>query len=136
MTVSSQTKKLLLRTLLSPASGRLGLANKLLACTFLYSGTSLRRTPLGPTKLSIIERVSSGQGFIIHYVGYIWDSVSVHYREGVLWRGVSANRGSIVYTIATITRITKAVTKILLLKISRFTVCHSPSLSTIVMSTF
>ena len=28
-------------------------------------------------KLSIIERVSSGQGFIIHY---IWDSVSVHYR--------------------------------------------------------
>ena len=34
-----------------------------------YSGTSLRRTPLG-TKLSIIERVSSGQGFIIHYVGY------------------------------------------------------------------
>ena len=35
----------------------------------------------------IIERVSSGQGFIIHYVGYIWDSVSVHYREGVLWSG-------------------------------------------------
>ena len=37
-------------------------------------------------KLSIIERVSSGQGFIIHYVGYIWDSVSVHYRgmRGVL----------------------------------------------------
>ena len=36
--------------------------------------------------MSIIERVSSGQGFIIHYVGYIWDSVSVHYREmrGVL----------------------------------------------------
>ena len=28
--------------------------------------------------MSIIERVSSGQGFIIHYVGYIWDSVSVH----------------------------------------------------------
>ena len=44
-----------------------------------------------------IERVSSGQGFIIHYVGYIWDSVSVHYREGVLWRGVSAKRGSTVY---------------------------------------
>ena len=42
-----------------------------------YSGTSLRRTPLGPTKSSIIERVSSDQGFIIHYVGYIWDSVSV-----------------------------------------------------------
>ena len=38
--------------------------------------------------MSIIERVSSGQGFIIHYVGYIWDSVSVHYREGVLWSGV------------------------------------------------
>ena len=56
----------------------------------LYSGASLRRTPLGPTKLSIIERVSSGEGFIIHYVGCIWDSVSVHYREGVLWRGVSA----------------------------------------------
>ena len=36
--------------------------------------------------MSIIERVSSGQGFIIHYVGYIWDSVSVHYRgmRGVL----------------------------------------------------
>ena len=33
-----------------------------------------------PTKLSIVERVSSGQGFIIHYVGYIWDSVSVYYR--------------------------------------------------------
>ena len=31
-------------------------------------------------KSSIIERVSSGQGFIIHYVDYIWDSVSVHYR--------------------------------------------------------
>ena len=59
-----------------------------------YSGTSLRWTPLRPTKLSIIERVSSGQGFIIHYMGYIWDSVSVHYREGVLWRGVSAKRGS------------------------------------------
>ena len=42
------------------------------------------------TKLFIIERVSSGQGFIIHYVGYIWDSaVSVHYRgmRGLL-RGV------------------------------------------------
>ena len=38
---------------------------------FVCSGTSLRRTPLGPTKLSIIERVSSGQGFIIHCVGYI-----------------------------------------------------------------
>ena len=47
-----------------------------------YSGNFLRQTPLGPTKLSIIERVSSGQGFIIHYVGYIWDSVSVHYRKG------------------------------------------------------
>ena len=47
----------------------------------MYSGTSLRRTPLGPTKLSIVERVSSGQGFIINYVGYIWDSVSVHYRR-------------------------------------------------------
>ena len=34
--------------------------------------------------MSIIERVSSGQGFIIHYVGL----VSVHYREGVLWSGV------------------------------------------------
>ena len=33
--------------------------------------------------------------FDIHYVGYIWDSVSVH-REGVLWRGVSAKRGSTV----------------------------------------
>ena len=33
----------------------------------MYSGTS---TPLGPTKLSIIERVSSGQGFIIHCVSY------------------------------------------------------------------
>ena len=46
--------------------------------------------------MSIIERVSSGQGFIIHYVGYIWNSVSVHYREGVLWKGVSAKRGSTV----------------------------------------
>ena len=53
-----------------------------------HSGTSLRRTPLGSTKLSIIERVSSGQGFVIG------DSVSVHYREGVLWRGVSVKRGS------------------------------------------
>ena len=35
----------------------------------MYRGTSLRQTPLGPTKSSIIERVSSGQGFIIHYVG-------------------------------------------------------------------
>ena len=33
----------------------------------IFSGTSLRRTSLGPTKLSITERVSSGQGFIIHY---------------------------------------------------------------------
>ena len=64
-----------------------------------YSGTSLRRTPLGPIKLSIVERVSSGQGFIIHYVSYIWDSVSVHYREGVLWRGVSAKRGSTVIEV-------------------------------------
>ena len=33
-----------------------------------------------------LERVSSGQGLIIHYVGYIWDSVSVDYRgmRGVL----------------------------------------------------
>ena len=30
-----------------------------------------------------IERVSSGQGFIMHYVGYIRDSLIVHYR-GVL----------------------------------------------------
>ena len=51
---------------------------------------------MGPAKLSIIEMVSSVQGFIIHYVGNIWDSVSVHYREGVLWRGVSAIRGSTV----------------------------------------
>ena len=42
-----------------------------LAAPSLYSRTSLRRTPIGPTKLSIIERVSSGQRFIIHYVGYI-----------------------------------------------------------------
>ena len=51
-----------------------------------YSGAPLRRTPSRLTKLSIIERVSSGQGFIIHYVGYIWDSVSVYYRgmRGVL----------------------------------------------------
>ena len=55
---------------------------------YSYSGTSLRQTPLRPTKLSIIERVSSGQGFVIHYVDCIWDSVSVHYREGVLWSGV------------------------------------------------
>ena len=40
--------------------------------------------------------MSYDQGFIIHYVGYIWDSVSVHYREGVLWRGVSAKRGSTI----------------------------------------
>ena len=34
------------------------------------------------TKLSIIEKVSSGQGFIIQsYVGYIWESVSFHYRS-------------------------------------------------------
>ena len=34
----------------------------------MYSGTSLRQTPLGTTKSSIIERVSSGQEFIIlHY---------------------------------------------------------------------
>ena len=51
---------------------------------------------IGTTKLSLIERVSSGQGFIIHYVGYIWDSASVYYQEGVLWRGVSAKRGSTV----------------------------------------
>ena len=42
--------------------------------------------------MSVIERVSSGQGFIIHYVGYIWDSVSVHYRG----MRVSAKRGSTV----------------------------------------
>ena len=49
------------------------------AC-MVYSGTPLRWTPLGPTKLSIVESVSSGQGFIIHYVDYIGDSVSVLYR--------------------------------------------------------
>ena len=43
-------------------------------------------------KLSIIERVSSGQRFIIHYVGYIWDSVSVYYRG----MRVSSKRGSTV----------------------------------------
>ena len=43
-------------------------------------------------KSSIIERVSSGQGFIMHYVGYIWDSVCVHYRD----EGVSSKRGSTV----------------------------------------
>ena len=42
--------------------------------------------------LSIIERVSSGQGFIIHYFGYIWESVSVHYRG----MRVSSKRGSAV----------------------------------------
>ena len=49
----------------------------------VYSGTSLWRTPLGPTQSSIIERVSSGQGFIIHvhYVGYI--SVSFPYRVSI-----------------------------------------------------
>ena len=57
-----------------------------------YCGTTLRQTPLGPKKLSIIERVSSGQGFIMHYVGYIWDSVCVHYRD----EGVSSKRGSTV----------------------------------------
>ena len=55
-------------------------------------GAPLRRTPSGPT-VSIIERVSSGQGFIIHFVGYIWDSVSVHYRG----MRVSSKRGSTVY---------------------------------------
>ena len=50
------------------------LVHNVVGC-FGFSGTSLRRTPLQPTKLSIIERVFSGQGFIIHYVGYIWDSV-------------------------------------------------------------
>ena len=36
--------------------------------------------------MSIIERSVLLQGFIIHYVGYIWDSVSVDYRgmRGVL----------------------------------------------------
>ena len=59
-----------------------------------YSGTSLRRTPLGPTKIAHYrESVSSGQGFIIHYVGYIWDSVSVHYRG----MRVYPKRGSTVY---------------------------------------
>ena len=48
-------------------------------------------------KLSIIERVSSGQGFIIHYVGYIWDSVSVHYTAGM--RGVLYIRGVTLYII-------------------------------------
>ena len=38
------------------------------------------------------ERVSSGQGFIIHYVGYIWDSVSDHCRG----MRVSSKRGSTV----------------------------------------
>ena len=49
----------------------------------VYSGTSLWRTPLGPTQSSIIERVSSGQGFIIHvhYVGHI--SVSFPYRVSI-----------------------------------------------------
>ena len=59
----------------------------------VYSGTSLRRTPSGPTQSSIIERVSSGQGFIIHYVGYIWDSVSVRYRG----MRVFSKRGSTVF---------------------------------------
>ena len=51
---------------------------------------------IGTNKIVHIEKVSSGQGFIVHYVGYNWDSVSVHYREGVLWSGVSAKRGSTV----------------------------------------
>ena len=43
-------------------------------------------------KLFIKERVySSGQGFIIHYVDCIWDSVGIHYREmrprGVCYAG-------------------------------------------------
>ena len=37
----------------------------------LCIGTSLRWTPLGPTKVSVTERVSSGQGFIIHYEGRV-----------------------------------------------------------------
>ena len=53
-------------------------------CLEAANVTYLWRTPLGPTQSSIIERVSSGQGFIIHYVGYIWDSVSFPYRECVL----------------------------------------------------
>ena len=48
-----------------------------------YSRAPSKADIIGTNK---IERVSSGQGFIIHYVGYIWDSVSVHYRgmRGVL----------------------------------------------------
>ena len=61
--------------------------NLIFTLSFEYLQWNLSKA-LGPTeqKLSIIERVSSGQGFIIHYVGYIWDSVSVHYRgmRGVL----------------------------------------------------
>ena len=49
--------------------------------------------------MSIIERVSSGQGYIVHYVGYIWDSVCVHYRERVLLGGVCTKRGSIVIVL-------------------------------------
>ena len=32
---------------------------------------------IGTSKLSIIERVYSGQGFIIHYVGYILNLMSI-----------------------------------------------------------
>ena len=49
---------------------------------WVYSGTSLRWTPLGRT---IIVRVSSGRGFI---VGYILGSVSVPRDEGCPLRGV------------------------------------------------
>ena len=46
----------------------------------MYSGAPLRWTPSGPTKIVHYREGVLWSGFIIHYVGYIWDSVSVHYR--------------------------------------------------------
>ena len=75
-----------------------GRFTELMGESTVYSGTSLRRTPLGPKK-------------IVHYrEGVLWlgvyhDTVcglylgftgSKYYREGIFWRGVSAKRGSTV----------------------------------------
>ena len=48
----------------------------------LYSGTPLKRTPLGPTILSAVARVSLAQGLVVDHAPPI---IAANYDKARLW---------------------------------------------------
>ena len=57
----------------------------------MHDVNTVKRIPfLGPTKIVHYREGVLWSGVIINCVGYIWDSVSVHYRgmRGVLYEGI------------------------------------------------